>query len=275
MRAATRTPKHLAVLAIAGAAALSLSACKSGTPAAAGLPTPAGAAAALPSPSVSVPAGLPSLPAGRGVRLPSGAASLPASVDAGKAVGTVGGVAGSAAGSVKGAAGRAVGSAVGTAGDAVGSVCALKDLKGSVVAPAATSGIDVGNLPPGVVTTVVKLVNTTTSSCVLDGWTGITPLSVGGPLEGVKQTRVGTAPGQVTVAAGGSVYVGVRFVTGTACPALDGLDVGIPGQSGLLRLPVHTSTGADRPLNVCPGILRTGPVSTDTQKALKVLKAAG
>lgn len=254
----TRTPKHLAALAIVGAAALSLTACKSGTPAA-GLPTPAGAVtAAVPTPSAGAPTALPSLPGKGGVKVPA----------AGHVVPTAAGKVGE---KVNGVAGAVVGKAKGAAGGVVSGACAVRDLKGTLEVPSAKSGLDVGSLPAGVVAAVVKLVNTTTHSCALDGWAGLTPVAVGSPLAGVKQTRIGHAPGTVSVAAGGTAYIAVGFTSGATCPAVDSVNVIIPGQSGVLQVPVTTTTGVDKPLSVCPGLLRTTAVGTDPQQVLKLI----
>ncbi|WP_377269786.1 DUF4232 domain-containing protein [Peterkaempfera sp. SMS 1(5)a] len=131
--------------------------------------------------------------------------------------------------------------------------------------------LNVGDLPAGVVATVVKLVNTTTHSCVLNGWAGLTPVAVGSPLAGVKQTKIGHQGDTVTVAAGGTAYIAAGFTTSAACPSLDSVNVIIPGQSGVLQIPVATTTGAAKPLRICPGLLRTTPVSSDPKQLLKLI----
>jgi hypothetical protein len=186
--------------------------------------------------------------------------------------GKVDGVAGAAAGTVDGV--KAVGANVtGKVVAAAAVMCAVSDLKGSVSVPDSTSGIKVGNLPGGILATVVSLVNTADHSCVLNGWTGLTPVAGGNGLAGVKATNVGsTAPGAVTVAAGGTAYVGISFSSAAGCPKLQDVNLTIPGESGVLRIPVSAGTGTHQPLNVCPGVSRISPVSSDLRSSLSLLR---
>ncbi|MEY9965874.1 hypothetical protein ABIA33_003924 [Streptacidiphilus sp. MAP12-16] len=259
---ATRTHRHLAAVAVSGLVVLSLTSCKSAAGTVVGdHAKPVGVASAAASSAAGTAAeaasAVPSV-------LPSGVAST--------VTGKVTGVAGAAAGTVGGVR-SAAGTAAGKAVAGASGTCAVSGLKGSVSIPNAASGINVGNLPGGILATVVSLVNTTDHSCVLSGWTGLTPIAVGNALAGVKATNVGSpAPGAVTIAAGGTAYVGASFTSAAGCPTLQDVALTIPGESGVLQIPVSTATGTHQPLTVCPGVSRISPVTPDLTGVLSLLR---
>lgn len=258
---AIRANRHLATAAVAGLVVLSVAGCKASSAKAVGEQAkPVGSATAAASSAAGTAAGVASaVPS----VLPSGVAS------------TVNGKAGAVAGAAEGAVAGAKSAADGAVGKTVGgaaALCAVSDLKGSVSVPSAASRINLGALPTGVLAAVVSLVNTTHHSCALNGWAGLTPIDAGNALGGLKDTNVGSpAPGTVTIAAGGTAYVGASFSSATGCPTVQQVRLTLPGRPGVLSLPVSTGNGTQQPLTICPGIAKISPVTPDLTQALSLL----
>lgn len=258
---AIRANRHLATAAVAGLVVLSVTSCKaSAAKAVGGHAKPTGIATATASSAAGTAAGVASAVP---TALPSGVAST--------VHGKVGAAASAAAGAVavaKSAAGGAVGKAVGGAAE----LCALSDLKGAVSVPNTASQGGLVALPAGVLATVVSLVNTGRHPCELNGRAGLTPIGAGSALAAVKDTNVGSpAPGMVTIAAGGTVYVAASFSSATGCPTVQDVRLTLPGTPGVLSVPVSAGNGTHQPLTVCPGVAKISPVTPDPAKALSLL----
>ena len=131
------------------------------------------------------------------------------------------------------------------------------------------------SVPEG--TALMIFTNTAAHPCLLHGTEALSLLSPAGKIFGSTVFGVTASGGntRVVLGAGGSMYLGLHYISVITCPSVDAVQMSVPGLPavpGAPPVPVTYAAGAGTtgPIRVCPGAIDVGQLVTSKLAALKL-----